>query len=259
MLPQIIQDFLNNNNNNIIDKFHEKLNKKYDTSVDGYVYAFTRNNHNIIKFGITKRSVNQRVINELKGDPFYFCKTKFYKKVEKLFHLIFDYSRIVVIENNKKETEWFDFGTFNITTAIVSLISSELILFLEKKELNDIRYVPENSNNNKQDNVSRVNKQNIFPNNVNIRENIINNILEPKIIVDEKSKINKISIKDNLININTASEKELIKLRGIGKNLAISIICYRNNYGYFKNIEEIMKVPYIKHARFANIKDFITV
>ncbi len=59
------------------------------------------------------------------------------------------------------------------------------------------------------------------------------------------------------ININTADEKTLCQLDGIGPKTANDIIEYRNKYGPFESIEDIMKVPGIKNAKFEKIKKFI--
>ena len=56
------------------------------------------------------------------------------------------------------------------------------------------------------------------------------------------------------ININTASKEELITLPGIGETLAQKIIDYRNTYGPFKSIEEVMKVKGIGKGTFNKIK-----
>lgn len=61
------------------------------------------------------------------------------------------------------------------------------------------------------------------------------------------------------ININTATAEELKKLPDIKLSRAQDIINYRQEYGPFKVIEDIMNVPNIKSARFAKIKDYITV
>jgi|GEM_PF-493655 competence protein ComEA len=62
-----------------------------------------------------------------------------------------------------------------------------------------------------------------------------------------------------LVNINTASIDELDTLPGIGEATARDIVAYREKYGGFSSIEDIMKVPRIKKNRFESIKDFITV
>lgn len=61
------------------------------------------------------------------------------------------------------------------------------------------------------------------------------------------------------VNINTASEEELMTLTGIGEARAGDIIRYREEHGGFKRIEDIMKVSGIKEAAFQKIKDSITV
>lgn len=61
------------------------------------------------------------------------------------------------------------------------------------------------------------------------------------------------------ININTASAKELESLKGIGPATVKNIISYREEYGGFSTIEEIMNVKRIGEKTFAKIQDFITV
>ncbi len=62
-----------------------------------------------------------------------------------------------------------------------------------------------------------------------------------------------------LVNINTAGVDELDTLPGIGEATARDIIAYRDKYGGFGVIEDIMKVPRIKDNRFESIRDYITV
>ncbi len=62
-----------------------------------------------------------------------------------------------------------------------------------------------------------------------------------------------------LVNINTASKEQLMTLSGIGESRAEDIIQYREEYGGFQKIEDIMKVSGIKEAAFQKIKDSITV
>lgn len=61
-----------------------------------------------------------------------------------------------------------------------------------------------------------------------------------------------------IVNINTASEKELLTLSGIGESKAKAIIEYRKNT-LFQNPQDIMKVSGIGEALYAKIKDSITV
>ena len=64
---------------------------------------------------------------------------------------------------------------------------------------------------------------------------------------------------EGVININTASAAELDKLPGIGPAYAGRIIDYRQAYGGFKSIEEIVNVKGIGPKTFDKIKDYITV
>ena len=62
-----------------------------------------------------------------------------------------------------------------------------------------------------------------------------------------------------LVNINTATEAELVTLPGIGESRARDIIAYRNDSGGFGAVEDIMNVSGIKEASFEKIKDYICV
>ncbi|NJN54048.1 MAG: hypothetical protein HC804_04400 [Anaerolineae bacterium] len=63
----------------------------------------------------------------------------------------------------------------------------------------------------------------------------------------------------SLININAASAEELDVLPGIGPSTAAKIIEHRETNGPFVTIENIMDVTGIGEAKFAQIKDLITV
>lgn len=61
------------------------------------------------------------------------------------------------------------------------------------------------------------------------------------------------------VNVNTADEKTLMTLPGIGETYAQRIIAYREENGNFTSIEEIMEVEGIGQGRFDKLKDYITV
>ncbi len=61
------------------------------------------------------------------------------------------------------------------------------------------------------------------------------------------------------VNINTASEEELMTLSGIGESKAASIIAYRKEHGSFKSIEEIKNINGIKDSVFNKISNMITI
>ncbi len=59
------------------------------------------------------------------------------------------------------------------------------------------------------------------------------------------------------VNINTATEEELIKVNGIGKTLAKRIIEHRDKIGEFIAIEELMDVEGIGASVFERMKPYI--
>ena len=61
------------------------------------------------------------------------------------------------------------------------------------------------------------------------------------------------------VDLNTAGVEELDTLPGIGESLAGRIIAYREANGPFRTIEQIMEVSGIGEAKFAELKDRITV
>src|SRR5947208_4664140 len=61
------------------------------------------------------------------------------------------------------------------------------------------------------------------------------------------------------ININTASEKELEKLPGIGRGLADRIVEHREKYGPFRRPEHLIMVRGISDKRFRALRDSIAV
>ena len=61
------------------------------------------------------------------------------------------------------------------------------------------------------------------------------------------------------INLNTATLEELTKLKRIGPAYAQRIIDYREKYGPFERIEDLMKVKGIGQKTFDANKDIITV
>lgn len=60
-----------------------------------------------------------------------------------------------------------------------------------------------------------------------------------------------------IININTATKEEIMRLKGIGPSLSEAIMEYRAAHGGFKDKEEIKLVKGIGQAKFDEIKDSI--
>ena len=72
-------------------------------------------------------------------------------------------------------------------------------------------------------------------------------------------RINTITINDSeKININEADIEELMLLPGIGETKAQEIVVYRETYGYFDTIEDILNVPGIGDATFNQLRDKIS-
>jgi len=46
----------------------------------------------------------------------------------------------------------------------------------------------------------------------------------------------------DIINLNTASAKELTQLPGVAKNVAHNIVSHRKRHGYFTHFEELLEV-----------------
>ena len=64
---------------------------------------------------------------------------------------------------------------------------------------------------------------------------------------------------DGMVNINTADEKELDKLPGVGPAMAKRIVEYRTENGAFQAPEEIKRVKGIGDAKYAKMKDKIAL
>jgi comEA protein len=62
-----------------------------------------------------------------------------------------------------------------------------------------------------------------------------------------------------LVNLNTATEKDLTLLSGIGPATAKKIIAFRKEHGPFGSIEQITQVKGIGPKKFEQLRDFITV
>ncbi len=76
---------------------------------------------------------------------------------------------------------------------------------------------------------------------------------------DQGTRISGTSSTGGKVNINTADEKQLCNLTGIGKATAQKILEHRSSNGRFSKIEDIMKVKSIGKSKFGKIKDQITI
>ncbi|MFH1710471.1 MAG: helix-hairpin-helix domain-containing protein [bacterium] len=62
-----------------------------------------------------------------------------------------------------------------------------------------------------------------------------------------------------IVNINSADEKELDNLPGVGPAMAKKIFDHRSEKGRFSNIEELKEVPGISEKKFEKLKKYISV
>lgn len=62
-----------------------------------------------------------------------------------------------------------------------------------------------------------------------------------------------------LVNINTASAKQLEELPGIGPKLAAEIIKYREKNNGFSSVEELKQVKGIGDSKFADLRELVTI
>jgi len=62
-----------------------------------------------------------------------------------------------------------------------------------------------------------------------------------------------------VLNLNTATAKELEALPGIGPALAQRIIEFREKKGGFKRVEELLAIPGISERKWKTLRDKVTV
>lgn len=65
--------------------------------------------------------------------------------------------------------------------------------------------------------------------------------------------------KDDVVNLNTATETELMTLSGVGPSKAAAILAYREENGPFKTVEDLKNVSGIGDKTFERLQPFIAV
>jgi competence protein ComEA len=79
-----------------------------------------------------------------------------------------------------------------------------------------------------------------------------------KIFIPTVNEINPLQ-KPQKINLNRAETWLFEALPGIGQSKAQAIVDYRNKYGYFHRIEDLLKVNGISKSILDNIRDLVTI
>ena len=64
---------------------------------------------------------------------------------------------------------------------------------------------------------------------------------------------------DETVNINTATVKQLQKVDGIGKKIALKIVAYREEHGGFSSVDDLLKVRGIGKKTLGKAKDQLSV
>jgi competence protein ComEA len=63
----------------------------------------------------------------------------------------------------------------------------------------------------------------------------------------------------SLVNVNEASFQELLEIDGMTETRAANLIIYRENYGAFQSIDDLIHVKYIGAETLEKIRPYITV
>jgi len=63
----------------------------------------------------------------------------------------------------------------------------------------------------------------------------------------------------DIINLNTASAKELTQLPGVAKNIAYNIVSHRKRHGYFTHWEELLEVKGFRAEALDRLKERATL
>jgi len=89
----------------------------------------------------------------------------------------------------------------------------------------------------------------------NLSEFIVNPQTSKPILTDA-IEINRMA---DIINLNTASTKELTQLPGVAKNVASNIVSHRKRHGYFTHWEELLEVKEFPAAALGRLKERATL
>ncbi|MFY8272837.1 ComEA family DNA-binding protein [Pseudoalteromonas sp. SSDWG2] len=80
-----------------------------------------------------------------------------------------------------------------------------------------------------------------------------------EVVAAQKAPVQTDAIVPALVNINSASEKELQMLPGIGAAKAKAIVQYRDQNGPFTSVEQLVNVAGVGDKLLAKIKDKVSI
>jgi comEA protein len=84
-------------------------------------------------------------------------------------------------------------------------------------------------------------------------------LLDFRVSKNEKNKESKSNFAGKIVRLNYVGADELTLLPGIGPKTAQNIIEYRNKFGKFTKIEDLLSVKGIGKTKFEKIKNIVTV
>lgn len=89
----------------------------------------------------------------------------------------------------------------------------------------------------------------------------INHLLKAQPVLQRFYNCVNLERKNNNLNldINKASQQDLMGIAGVGESLALEIVRYRESVGGFKNIEELDNVKGIGPRKLEVIKEHVTI
>lgn len=64
---------------------------------------------------------------------------------------------------------------------------------------------------------------------------------------------------ENIVNINTATVEELVKIPNVGAKTAAKIIAHREKFGRFRKPEHLLLIDRINDARFREMRSLIKI
>jgi competence protein ComEA len=76
---------------------------------------------------------------------------------------------------------------------------------------------------------------------------------------DRASDISKDEAPSGAVNLNTATEDELMLLPGVGASKAQAIIAWRKKYGGFKKVDDLTKVKGFGYKSLKKLKPYLTL
>ena len=67
------------------------------------------------------------------------------------------------------------------------------------------------------------------------------------------------TVASSIINLNTATKEELMRIDGIGEKTALKIIAYREKIGGFTDLEQLLDVDGVGDKKLATWKEYLTI